>query len=64
MNFQTGMAARLGISGVLEYKDKDGNVIGTTEIRGSLPLADIGMSVDEARELIESQPADTGTEGA
>jgi hypothetical protein len=29
---------RRGIKGVLTFRDKDGNVVGTTEMNGSVPL--------------------------
>ena len=47
--------ARLAIRGTLEFKDKDGRVIGTTEMHGSVPLADTGLTADEAQQIIDSQ---------
>lgn len=36
----------VAIAGTLEFRDKDGNLIGTTEVTGSLPFTD----ADEAGE--------------
>jgi uncharacterized lipoprotein YehR (DUF1307 family) len=36
--WQAKAKGRVGISGTLTYKDKDGNVVGTTDITGSVPL--------------------------
>ena len=44
--------AGLGISGVLEFRDKDGNVVGTTELRGVIPLTELDISVEEAQQII------------
>ncbi|MCU0970420.1 MAG: hypothetical protein MUF57_01170 [Gammaproteobacteria bacterium] len=35
-NSQVGL--RIAVAGTLEYRDKDGNVIGTAEMTGTLPL--------------------------
>jgi hypothetical protein len=61
MTYEAGVEARIGISGTLEWKDKDGNILATSEIRGSIPLAETGMSVDEARAFINSQEQSNGT---
>jgi hypothetical protein len=49
MSEQAGVAGRVAVTGVLEYKDKDGNVIKTVEVSGSLPIqqgADDGVDDD------------------
>lgn len=38
MERQAGMEARMGVSFVLECKDKDGNVLKTIPVRGALSL--------------------------
>lgn len=48
------ITARLGIAGVLECRDADGNVIKTIELLGSLPLTD-----EQAQQL---QGATDGTD--
>ena len=53
MSNVTPIGARLGISGVLECKDATGAVIKTIEIKGSLPLSDLGITEQQARQLIE-----------
>lgn len=35
---QQQMAAKLGISGVVEYRDKDGNLIQAVPFTGAVPL--------------------------
>ena len=46
------VGARLGLSGTLEFKDKDGNVIKRMPFAGSVPLESAGLSVEQAQELI------------
>lgn len=55
MNFDSTMGAKLGVSGVLEYRDAAGTLLKTVEIKGAIPLSSLGMSVDEARDLIKQQ---------
>lgn len=50
--------ARLLISGTLEYRDKDGNVLGTTEMHGAIPLADTGLTAEEAQQIIDNPPTE------
>ena len=38
---QTGMGMRIGIAMTLVYKDKDGNVLGTSDVKGSVPLGNV-----------------------
>lgn len=61
MTHQAHVGARLGISGTLEFKDKDGNVLKTVQMNGSIPLTDLDLTVDEARELINQQESQNGT---
>lgn len=56
MTFEAGLGARLGISGTLECKDKDGKVLSVIELTGSIPLSDLGLTIDQAQDLIDSQP--------
>lgn len=49
------VGARIGIAGTFEFKDKDGNVLKTMEISGSVPLESTGMSVEQAQEFINQQ---------
>jgi hypothetical protein len=49
------IGAKLNISGTLEWRDKDGNILKTTTISGAVPLAETGLSVEQARELISHQ---------
>lgn len=46
----TAVGGRLGVSGVLEFLDKDGNILKTVEIKGSIPLTDREI-VEVAEEL-------------
>jgi hypothetical protein len=45
---ETKMGGRLGISGTLEWRDKDGNILGTTELSGSVPLDQVELIGEEA----------------
>jgi hypothetical protein len=45
---KTGVGGRLGISGTLEWRDKDGNILGTTELSGSVPLEQVELIGEEA----------------
>lgn len=44
------IGGRLGISGTLEWRDKDGNIIKTTELKGSLPLDTLQPAEKEAED--------------
>lgn len=61
MTYAAGLGARLGITGALECKDKDGNVIEVIHINGSIPLERLGLSVEEAQAIISQQEANHGT---
>lgn len=47
------LTAKLNIAGTLEWRDKDGNVLGTTELRGAFPLDQLGLTQEQAQELVE-----------
>ena len=50
------MTARLQIAGTLEWRDKDGNILSTTQLRGSIPLSQLGLTQEQAEQLVkESQ---------
>jgi hypothetical protein len=49
---ETGLGARLGLAFTLECRDKDGNILKTIDCKGSIPLSQLGIDVDQAKELI------------
>jgi hypothetical protein len=49
------LAGRLGISGVMVFRDKDGNILKEVNVSGSLPLAPETVST-----LTEPTEADNG----
>jgi hypothetical protein len=51
MSYQAGVKGRLGIKGVLTFRDKDGNVVGTTDMDGSIPLD--RFTQEEQQQLIK-----------
>lgn len=51
----TSVGARIGIAMTLEFKDKAGNVLKRMPMQGSIPLADTGMSAEEAQSFINAQ---------
>lgn len=55
MSFTTGVGARLGLRATFVCKNAAGEVIKTIEAQGAIPLADLGMTEDEARALIEKE---------
>lgn len=59
---QAQIGAKLGIGGTLEFRDKDGNILKTVQMSGSVPLSDIGISAEQAQELIEQQEQSHGTD--
>lgn len=62
MSFATGVGGRLGIAGTFECRDAAGNLLKTIELRGAIPLEDLGLTVDEARQLVESQEKPDGAD--
>lgn len=55
MSFKTGMGARLGFSGTLIFKNKQGEVIKTTPFSGAIPLERLGLTQEQAQQLVEQQ---------
>lgn len=53
MNISEPVGAKLGISGAFECKDAAGNVLKVIEFKGAIPLEELGMSVEDAKQLIE-----------
>ena len=47
------VAGKLLLSGSLEFRDKDGNVLKVVEMRGAIPLDSEGVA--EAQKLMEGQ---------
>lgn len=45
--------ARVTFSGKLQYKDANGNVLKMVDARGSLPLEDTGLTIDQAKALFQ-----------
>jgi hypothetical protein len=60
MHIPTPIGARLGLSGTLEFKDDAGNVLKRVDFVGSVPLAESGLSVEQAQQLITQEGADHG----
>lgn len=59
MDYEAQVSASLNVTGVFEFHDAEGNLVGTTEVSGSIPLTD-GAQVDEARALTNTQGAHDG----
>lgn len=38
--YQAGVKMKMGIKGTLEFRDKDGNIIKTVDMEGSVPLGE------------------------
>lgn len=55
MTQETGLQARINITGTLVFRDDAGNVVGTTEFKGSKTLGEIGMTEEQAREFIAKE---------
>lgn len=51
------MGGKLGISGFLQYRDKDGNILKEVEVNGSIPL-----TAEQAQELAKQQEQGNGTD--
>jgi hypothetical protein len=63
MNIDKPLGARLGISAVLEFRDAAGNIIKSVDATASIPLSDLDLTVDEARNLIiQHEGADHGAD--
>ena len=52
---QASTGGRLGISGAIEYRDADGNVLKIVHLTGSIPLADLGLTEQQAADLVAQQ---------
>jgi hypothetical protein len=57
MSHQASIGAKLGIAGTFEFRDKDGNVLKTIHLSGAIPLSDLGLSVEDAQQIIEQENA-------
>ena len=60
MTFQTDLGARFGLSGAFECRDADGNILKTIAFTGTIPLARLDMTVEQAQQLVSQQEADDG----
>ena len=60
MNDTASVGARLGLSFDLECRDAVGNVLKIIHCKGSVPLEDTGMSVEQAQDIIAQQEAQHG----
>ena len=38
--WQSGMKAKMGVSGFLQFRDKDGNIVKEVEIKGTVPTGE------------------------
>lgn len=56
---QVRSGGRLGISGALEFRDVDGNLLKTIQMTGSVPLDELGITQEQAAELVAQQPQST-----
>ena len=52
------MTAKLQIAGTLEWRDKDGNILSTTKLSGSIPLSQLGLTDDQAAQLVKESSND------
>lgn len=52
-DYSAAIGARIGFSGAFECKDKDGNVLEVIHLSGSMPLESLGLTTDQATELLE-----------
>ena len=52
--YQAHVAAKLKVEGTFEFRDADGNVVGTVQLSGALPLASPD-AVEAARNIIDEQ---------
>ncbi len=60
MSYATGVEAKLQMSGVITYRDSLGVVIKEVPFSGAIPLSQLGMTVEQAQELIQQQEAPHG----
>lgn len=59
METQT-LGARLGLAFSLDFKDAEGNVLKTIQAQASLPLSELGLTVEQAQSLIDAQEPQDG----
>ncbi len=43
-----GVKGKLGIKGTLNFRDKDGNIVQTMELNGSVPISQLAEHVDDS----------------
>ena len=55
MTQQANIGAKLTISGSFECLDKDGNVLKVIHGSGTFPLEELGLTVEQAQELIAKE---------
>jgi hypothetical protein len=58
------LEAALGISGTFEYRDAAGNVLKTVQVSGSIPLSELGLTQEQAQDLIENNNNKGTTHGS
>lgn len=49
------IGGRLGLSGTLEFRDATGAVIKTVDLIGSIPLSETGLTVEQAKQLVQGE---------
>jgi hypothetical protein len=49
---ETGVSMKLGLAFTLECRDKDGNILKTIDCKTAIPIEQLGLDVDQAKELI------------
>lgn len=49
------ITAKLVLTGTFECLDKDGNVLKVIEGRGAFPLESLGLTVEQAQEIISKE---------
>lgn len=60
MTYEAKMTAKLGMRGTIECRNARGDVIKTIEFSGGVPLDRLGLSVDQAKKLVEQQEGANG----
>lgn len=45
--WSSGAKGKMGISGMLQFRDKDGNIVKEVEIKGSVPLKGVEDGTDD-----------------
>lgn len=57
-----GMKARIGIKATFVCKNAAGQVIKTIDASGSVPIAKLGMTEDQARDFVQQQQQEKSDE--